>query len=273
MKQRRTQPIFGTILLMRTPRQRTPKKASRAPKAPDEDVALDTALSDVDRFVNSLERRWKRALERHDRAKEGSPAAARAWSLYEEAWADLQEAHQLRDAVRTAGLRARAEVAIVEAEAAVAIAIAFDQFAIARASRRGRAITARAGSPSKKRAASLESPEPLGVLAAKAKEAVVYAVAERYRLAEAMGAVRQQLTEIQQSLSAVGSDGPEVEWDQQRVAGLEAAEACLVREHAVQAAIVDQLLLGLRATFENLPAPEVMFANWLASRRVKERGA
>jgi hypothetical protein len=273
MNQRRSRPFSGTIALVSKARKRTSKGPSLAQKASDEDTALDTALREVDRFADSLGRRWERARERHDRAKEDSPAVEQAWASYQEAWADLEGAWRLRDAVQAAVSRARAQVAVAEAEAALAIAKAFCQFATARESRRGRAVAAPASSQPKKRAAPLKSPEELGALAAKAKEAVVYVIVDRNRLVEAVGEVREQLTEMRRSLGAAGVNGAEVGWVQERITALEATEAYLVREHAIASTIVDQLLLGLRAIFENLPAAGPKAATRRASRRVRGRKA
>jgi hypothetical protein len=156
-------------------------------------------------------------------------------------------------------------VAIAEAEAAVAIAAAFDEFAVARASRRRPATTARAGSQLKRRVVP-KSPGELGSSAAKAKMAVVYVVVERNRVAETLGRVREELAEMRQSLGAADGD-----WRRQRIPALEAAEAYLVREHALRAAVADQLLLGLRAIFENLPASAAKIATRLTARGAGER--
>jgi hypothetical protein len=167
-------------------------------------------------------------------------------------------------------LAARVQVAIAEASAATAIASAFDQLAFARVSRRDRAIATRAGSRSKQLAAPAKSPEELGALAARAKMAVVYFLVERNRLAKYLGEVREELTEIRRTFDAAGNDGALVASGRQRIFALEATEAWLDREHAIRAVTADQLLFGLAAIFENLPAPAAKVAHRLASRLAKE---
>jgi len=240
-----------------------PEAARPRRKGASEEVALASALSRVESFVDVVDLRCEQARDRAASAEKGTPDAARALQDVEESWAELQSALRLRNTVAAAVASAEAQVAAIDAEATAVIGAAFAAFKQDRARRRHAADPGGARARARKPAPRARSPDELGELVAVAMEATVYVIADRNRLMARLVDTRTEAAALRDQLATAAAGSPEVAASLQRRLELsEEFAAELERALPASAAAAQQLLVGLRRLHEKLPDPAV----WASAR-------
>lgn len=233
-----------------------PKTTALTRKASADEAALGSALSRVERFVETLRDRCEAARTRVEVTTAGTRSAARAQRELEEIWADYEAARRLRNTLGAAVASAQAKVALIEADACAAVEAAFTRFKeerkwLLRAARK-RAAKRR----SRRAAARPISPDELAEMVAAAKEAVAHVLIDRGRLTEQLVDARAAAAELRARLTTSAAGEPaEHASIQQRIALCEKHAAYLERQLLASATAARQLLLGLRELLDGLPEP------------------
>lgn len=255
---------------MGKPRTKKPGNRARRSGPWEDDSALPQALNHLDQFLETLELRTQRAHEHASEAVQGTRAAARAMQRADETRADLEAGRRLRDEIIAAVSIATAQVALIEAAAAAAIRSAFQQFVAARQWRR-KALAAKTPARSRNREKG-KSMDELGEMAAKAKEATAYAIADRNRLALNLAEVRVQAAELRRRANGTPEDGGQRERVMQQLEACEGHAAHLYQQLLAQTAVVDRLKADLRKLFERLPQSAATAADSRTSDRMARHG-